>query len=174
MHPRRTRLLAVEALDDETTGVGLLHRRGELANVALALGRELERPLRHALGDEGRHEGEHEEYRGEQHAVAQHHVERADDRTHRAHELEQAGLQHLRHLVQVVRGTAHHLAGLMAVVELQRQATELVGHTAAQREIQFLGETRHDKALHGVQCAGARPNAEIDSELATTGPPNPP
>ena len=59
----------------------------------------------------------------------------------------------------------------MAVVELQRQATELVGHAAAQREIQFLGETRHDKALHGVQRAGARPNAEIDSELATAGLP---
>ena len=171
VHPLRARPLAVEALDDEAPRVGLLHRRGELAHITLALGGELERPLGHALGNEGRHKGEHQEDRREQHTVAKHHVERADDRAHRAHELEQTGLQHLGHLVQVVRGTAHHLTGFVTVVELQRQAAELLGDAPAQRKVELLGKARHDEALHGVQRAGARPNAEIGSEFATTGLP---
>ncbi len=98
--------------------------------------------------------------------------ERAYDGAHGAHELEQARLQHLGHLVQVVGGPAHHLAGLMRVVELERQAIELLGDARAQRQVELLGEARHDKALHRVQRAGGRPDAEVYGELAAAGVPS--
>ena len=88
------------------------------------------------------------------------------DGAHRGEQAEQAGLQHLRHLVQVVGGAAYHLAGLMAIEERQRQAVEFMGDAVAQLQVELFRKARHGEALQAIKTAGSRPNTQVDNDIA--------
>ena len=164
-HSRERLLLATERLDDGAAAVRLLHPAREAAEHVLTPCRHGERPRGHDLREDGRQCREHQEHAGEKEAHARHEDEGAHEGDCGNDDLQQAALQDLGHLVQVVRGAADGVARLVRVEVAKRQALDLARYLLAQLQVQPLREARHDQGLHAVERPRKHPDAQVDQNV---------
>ena len=155
-----TRLVAAERLDDGAPAVGLLDASRERAERCLPGGGHLDRAAGEQLRHHECHRRERQEDAGEAH-VHREHDEHGTRHGHDAREqLQHAALQDLGELVEVVRGTADGVAGLVRVEVGQRQARDLRRDLLAQAQVQALGKARHDDVVERVEHPRGRPDAK--------------
>ena len=164
--------LAVEGTDDDAPAISLLDGTRQVAHPLLALRGELEVAPCGELGHQHREHGETDEHGSEQRAVHVHHHDGAGHAADRREQAQQAGLQDLRHLVEVVGGAAHDLTRAVRIEEGERQTVHLLRELVAQRQVEALGETGHREALQRVERRREHPYAQVDGDGATAGLPS--
>ena len=167
----RARLFLVECANHDAPGIRLFNMSVQDAHRPLLARGEHERALRDKARHDHGYRREDQEHRREHHVIAKHHEDSADNRANRHEHGEQTALQHLGHLVEVVRRAAHDVAGFVGVEILEREHIELLRDSVAKLKVEAFCKARHGERLKRVERPCNRPDAQEDEALSPAGIP---